>query len=103
MEFRYDNTARTFDEQLVEDMKEHRKEAEAHKEEREAAKAEARKGGLDAIIEGTPLEQVRRVIDAKKRPAEAVLREHEVGKKMAAMAAERGSSLDRFLTNSKEK
>lgn len=96
-EFRYDSKARQFDDELAEDILASRKLAESREEERLASLKAERKGGLDAIIDGTPLDQVKAVIEAKKRPAAIVLKEHEVGKKMAAMIGDREAALDRFL------
>jgi hypothetical protein len=96
-DFRYDDSARRFDEELTEEIMSSRKAAEAKEEERRASLKAERRGGLDAIADGTPLDQVKAVIEAKKRPAAVVLKEHEVGKKMAAMIGDREAAVDRFL------
>lgn len=84
-EHRYLNHAYSFDDSLVAELKEHRDTSVIAQEEKRAEREAARAGGLDAIVAGTPLDQVKAIIEKKKISPTRLLREYEVGEKMRAM------------------
>lgn len=98
-EHRYLNNAYSFDDALAADLKEHKAQAALLHEEKRAEREAAEAGGLDQIIEGTPLDKVKAIIEKKKHPAEHVLKKHEAGKKMASMATRGPRAVDAFLSN----
>lgn len=87
MEYRYLNHAYSFDDNLVAELKEHRDSVTLSEEEKRAERETARRGGLDAIVGGTPLDQVKAIIEKKKVSPAQLLKEYEVGEKMKAMKA----------------
>jgi len=84
-EHRYLNHAYSFDDSLAAELKEHRDASVIAQEEKRAEREAARKGGLDAIVGGTPLDQVKAIIEKKKVSPTQLLKEYEVGEKMKAM------------------
>lgn len=99
MMYRYNEHRHKLDEDLMNDLREASVEAEAKVA---ASGRDVEPGSLDNVINGTPLDQVRAVIERKKRPAEIALRNHAIGQKMAGMVAERGRRIDAFFNTAKE-
>jgi len=83
-DYRYSAHAQQLNDELIAELSAHRSERETLAEEKQASHEVATKGGLEAIAKGTPLDVVKAVIEKKKRPVDQVLKEHEVGKKMAS-------------------
>jgi hypothetical protein len=94
---RYLEAAHRFDDELVADLTAHVEEQGQRAEEKRSSTEEERRGGLDAVVKGTPLDQVKAIIEKKKRPSEQLLKEHEVGKKMAGMSVRGIRTVEGFL------
>jgi hypothetical protein len=95
-EFRYSKNARELDDALVTELTQHRAEAAERAEDEKQANEYC---GLDHIAKGgTPLDQVKAIIESKKaKPAKKMLEEHAVGKKMAEMLVRGPGLIDTFL------
>jgi hypothetical protein len=95
-DFRYNDHAQALEEALVTELTEHREARDAD----EAIRAESRQkeSGMDFVAGGrSPREVVEEIIQGKREQAEEKIREHEAGKKMAAMAREGENRIDAFL------
>jgi len=96
-EFRYDEKARAFDDELE-------KELSAHVIEKQSEKAESKAdNGLARIAQGrTPLDEVRALIDASKNKSAAEeVAEHRVRQKLATLRDAPRVAVDAFLTHAK--
>lgn len=95
-EFRYNDHAQVLEEELVNELTEHREAREAD----EAIRAESaqKESGMDFVAGGrSPREVVEEIIRGKREHASESIREHEVGKKLAEMALAGRRSVDEFL------
>ena len=98
-EHRYLDHAYSFDDALAAELKEHKTQSALLQEEKRAEREAHEAGGLDAIIEGTPLDKVKAIIEKKRQPSVHVLKQHETAKKMASMATRGPRVVDAFLDN----
>lgn len=96
-DFRYNDRAQKLDDDLVAELVAHRDAKTAEEMEAKTERDIVRAGGLEQIAGGTPLDQVKAIIEKKKRPAATLLKEHEAGKKMAEMASRGSRAVDNFL------
>lgn len=97
-DFRYSDNAQKLDDDLVAELTAHRDAKTAEEMEAKTERDIVRAGGLEQIAGGTPLDQVKAIIEKKKkRPAATLLKEHEAGKKMAEMASRGSRAVDNFL------
>lgn len=96
-EFRYDHTARCFDEDLEKDLVAHEAEKTAKRE------AATEPNALRRMAEEkSPLDEVRDLIDSSRhKAAEDEIREHGVRKKLAAIRDGERASIDTFITQAK--
>lgn len=97
-EFRYDDKARTFDEELEKDLIQLQSEKQAAKDEPGDGES-----GIQRIARGkTPLDEVRALIDASKtKSAEDEVREHRVRQKLAALRDAEHVRIDSFINQAK--
>lgn len=97
-EFRYNDVARSFEEELEAEMLQHSKEKQAKKdgggEERSA---------LQRIAEDkSPLDEVRALIDSSRhKSAGEEIAEHRVRQKLAGIRDQERASIDTFITQAK--
>jgi hypothetical protein len=91
-DFRYNEKARQLDDALDADAAEYVAEKAAMK-----AKPEAESGIQRIAKGGTPLDEVRALIESGKQKAAQDLREHAVKQKLAALKAQPYVDVDEFI------
>jgi len=97
-DFRYDDKARTFDEELEKDLVAYEAEKTAKKE----ADRQNEPNGIARLAEKSPLDEVRELIDSTRhKSAEEEIRQHTTKKKLAAFDVARQTSIDEFITQAK--
>lgn len=96
-DFRYSANSQQLDKDLLDELTEHREAKLATEHEAQTERDIIRAGGIDEIAKATPLEQVKAIIEKKKKSPELLLKEHAVGKKVAEMAAHSRRAVDDFL------
>jgi hypothetical protein len=101
-EFRYNDHAQALEDALVTELTEHRDERAANEEAAAQLEAASKESGMDFVAGGrSPREVVEDIVRGKREQAEEMIREHEVGKKMAEMALAGRRSVDAFLEDVK--
>lgn len=100
-DFRYDDKARTFDEELEKDLLQLQSEKQAKSEGSELT--HDAESGIQRIARGkTPLDEVRALIDASKtKSAEDEVKEHRVRQKLAAIRDAESERVDSFINQAK--
>jgi hypothetical protein len=98
-EFRYDDTARTFDEELEKDLLQLQSEKAAKHEPGHSEE----ESGIQRIAKGkTPLDEVRALIDASRQKSAAEeVAEHRVRRKLAELRDRPRQQVDEFLEAAK--
>lgn len=96
-EHRYIENARQLDDDLVDELTTHRQERAVVDEEKQATYEASQSGGLDAIIEGTPMDVVQALINKEKHMVDHELKMHVAKKKMASMLGRGTHAVETFL------
>jgi hypothetical protein len=97
-EYRYNANALQFEADLTDDLQELARESAAKEAQLASTQRSKRDGGLNRIAAGaTPLDAVKAIIEAKKKPAVQAVLEHEVRKELRKAAGRDMRFVESFL------